>query len=133
MRVATQYNLRNDLLAAQIQVESGGDPFAFRYEHAFFERYIKDHASAQGYRFGPLAACSFGLLQILLETALELGFADRPETLFDQRVGLSWGAQYLQKCLLGAGGDYRVALERYNGAGQAATAYADKVLAIAHA
>lgn len=131
VQVASMYGLRTDLLAAQIMAESSGDPFAFRYEHEFFERYIKDHASAQGYRFGPLAACSFGLLQILLETALELGFDDRPERLFDPRTGLSWGAKYLQRCLEATGNDYRKGLARYNGAGARADAYALNVFAIA--
>ncbi len=129
MQVAVNYGFRADLLAAQIQIESSGDPFAFRYEKAFFDRYIHNHASAQGYKFGPLAACSFGLLQILLETAIEQGFTDRPERLFDPRTGLTWGAKYLQTCLAASDGDYRKALARYNGAGKLATVYADKVFA----
>lgn len=133
VQVASMYGLRTDLLGAQILVESSGDPFAFRYEPEFFDRYIKDHASAQGYRYGPLAACSFGLLQILLETALEIGFDDRPERLFDPRVGLNWGAKYLQRCLEATGNDYRKALARYNGAGTRADAYAMKVFALADA
>lgn len=131
IQVASLYGLRTDLLAAQIIVESGGDPFAFRYEPEFFDRYIKDHASAQGYKYGPLAACSFGLLQILLETALEIGFDDRPERLFDPRVGLNWGAKYLRRCLDAMNQDYRKALARYNGAGVRADAYAMNVFAIA--
>jgi len=131
VQVATQYGLRTDLLAAQIQAESSGDPFAFRYEHGFFERYVRDRNAAMGARFGPLAACSYGLLQIMLETSLELGFDGRPEELFVPRVGLSWGAKYLQRCLTLTGGDYRRALARYNGAGQMAEAYAARVFAIA--
>lgn len=133
-QVANNYRWPFDLLQAQVLVESSGDPNAFRYEPAFFEHYIlgKDPATVPGVKFGPLAACSFGLLQILLETALELGFTDRPEMLFVPRIGLAWGTQYLTRCLARVGGeDYHQALQRYNGAGTAALAYADKVYSLA--
>jgi soluble lytic murein transglycosylase-like protein len=130
LQVSSTYGLQPDLLAAQIQVESSGDPFAFRYEKAYFEHYILNNAGAEGYAFGPLAACSYGLLQILLETALENGFDGRPEQLFDPKVGLSWGAKYLQRCLLLTNQDYPLALKRYNGSGTAAEQYAAKVLTV---
>ena len=57
-QVATSYGLPVDLLTAQIQVESGGDPWAFRYEEEFFLRYIKDRPEAKAGQYGPLAACS---------------------------------------------------------------------------
>lgn len=131
VQVASMYGLRTDLLAAQIHAESSGDPFAFRHEPEFFDRYIRNKPQTAGYRFGPLAACSYGLLQILLETAVEMGFTDRPELLFEPRVGLTWGAKYLRRCLDATGDDYRKALARYNGAGARADAYAAKVFTIA--
>jgi soluble lytic murein transglycosylase-like protein len=67
----------------------------------------------------------------MLETALELGFDGRPEDLFVPRVGLSWGAKYLRRCLNITEDDYRRALARYNGAGQMAEAYATRVFTIA--
>lgn len=130
-QVAGVYRLPETLLAAQISVESGGDPNAFRYEPAYFERYILEKA-VKGSKYGPLAACSYGLLQILLETALEIGFDDKPERLFEPRIGLSWGAKYLRYLWDGLGGEessFRSALARYNGRGAAAQAYADKVYA----
>lgn len=130
VQISDAYGLRPDLLAAQIHAESSGIPTAFRYEHEFFERYILNRASASGYRFGPLAACSYGLLQIMLETALEMGYDDRPEDLFDAKIGLSWGAKYLRHCLDICGGDYRRALARYNGSGARADAYATRVFAL---
>lgn len=127
---ALHYHLDRDLLRAQVSVESGFDAFAFRYEDAYFERYLRDKET-RGSRYGPLAACSYGLLQIVLETALEAGFTDRPETLFIPRVGLAWGAQYLAACLSHTSGSYPAALARYNGRGAAASLYADRVLAVA--
>ena len=129
--VANSYSLPYDLLRVQVFVESSFDPFALRYERDFFTRYIKDKPDAKAYRFGPLAACSFGLLQILLETAMEIGYDDRPERLFDARIGLSWGAKYLQSRFVKVGGDYHRALVAYNGSGPAAVAYADRIYDLA--
>ncbi len=133
VQVASVYGLRTDLLSAQIVAESAGQPDAFRWEPEFYDRYIHGKPHVAGARFGPLAACSYGLLQILLETALEHGFEGRPEDLFVPRVGLNWGAKYLAACLAVTGGDYRKALGRYNGAGVRADAYAAKVFALADA
>lgn len=117
-QIAVANNLPVHLLTAQIMQESDGDPMAFRYEHAFFERYIHDKPDAKGFAYGPLAACSYGLLQIMLETALEIGYTDRPELLFLPRVGLTWGAKRMAILwnLVGSiPSTYRVALAAYNG------------------
>jgi len=129
--VANTYSLPYDLLRSQVYVESSFDPLAFRYEHGFFEEYIRHKPEAKGYHYGPLAACSFGLLQILLETAMEIGFDDRPERLFIPNIGLAWGAKYLQSRLVKSGGDYHATLAAYNGTGPAALAYADRIYTLA--
>jgi soluble lytic murein transglycosylase-like protein len=116
--VGNHYRLPAHLLAAQVLQESSGDPFAFRFEPNFWRRYIRDNPDAKAFRFGPLAACSFGLLQIMLETAYEIGFDGRPEDLFVPRIGLSWGAKYLRSLWDWAGGEdanYIQALCAYNG------------------
>lgn len=84
-----------DLLEAQVRVESGGDPFALRVEPAFFNQYLRNTPKLGPY--ATLAACSFGLCQILLQTALEDGYGGRPETLFDPVVNLSVSARHLEK------------------------------------
>ena len=134
---AAKYALSPELLAAQVLVESSGDPNAFRYERAFFDTYIRDSVKAKAVRYGPLAACSYGLLQIMLETAVEFGFTGRPEDLFVPEIGLEYGAKYLSSLLLWAAGDYTRAWCAYNGGKGAALtppyrtqAYADKVLAM---
>jgi len=118
--IANVYALPSDLLEAQVLVESSGMADAFRYEGDYYERYIQQNPAAAGHAYGPLAACSFGLLQILLETAIEIGFTDRPEILFMPRVGLNWGAKYLRSLLDWSGGDYPRALAAYNGGKAAA-------------
>lgn len=130
-QVGAAYGLPFDLLKAQVTVESDGDPNAFRFEPAFFTRYILNNVAAKAGRFGPLAACSYGMLQIMLETAYEIGFDGRPEDLFVDRIGLTWGAKKLKALLDANGGDYKIALARYNGAGTAAQEYAAKVYALA--
>jgi soluble lytic murein transglycosylase-like protein len=114
-RAATAFGLDPDLLHAQVLVESSGDADAFRYEPAFFRRYIKGNTAAKAATFGPLAACSFGPLQIMLETACEIGFVGQPWELFTPAIGLEWGARHLASLLRWAGGDYHRALAAFNG------------------
>ncbi len=106
------------LLEAQVLAESGGDPNAFKYENNYFERYILSNPHAKAAQYVCLAACSYGLLQIMLETAMEIGFTDRPERLFAPMIGLSFGAKQMSNLWKAAGGtdtDYRTALASYNG------------------
>jgi transglycosylase-like protein with SLT domain len=113
--IAQIHALSAPVLEAQVLVESGGDRFAFRIEPQFFRSYIRDNHAAKGYRYGPLAACSYGLLQIVYETALEHGFTGQPWDLFDPRTGLTWGATHLASLVLWAGGDLERALAAFNG------------------
>lgn len=116
-RVANSYALPADVLEGQVLSESRGDPFALRYEPAYFDRYVRGRSPeiVKAHAYGPLAACSFGLLQIMLETAYEIGFDGRPEQLFDPMVGLAWGAKYLKSLLDWADDDLMQALAAYNG------------------
>jgi hypothetical protein len=132
-QVALSCELPFDMLEAQVLTESGGNPWAFRYEDAFFQRYIAHNSNALGAKFGPFAACSCGLMQIMVETALEIGFTDRPEHLFEPRVGLVWGARQMARLLKWSNGEYRQALAAYNtGRGNwqssAGTLYVNRVL-----
>jgi hypothetical protein len=114
--VATACRIPSDVLLAQVLVESAGDPSAFRYEADFFDRYIRYNAMAKGRKYGPIAACSFGLLQIVLETAIEEGFDGQPWDLFVPRIGLTWGAKHLSTLYHGwADEDVDRALAAYNG------------------
>ena len=120
---ANEHMLPFDIVRGVVIRESSGDQFAFRYEPAYFRRYIvddpltvmNDHPHAVAQRYGPLAACSFGLMQIMLETALEIGFEGRPEDLFRPSVNLEWGCTLLKKLVDQYQGDIRKALAVYNG------------------
>lgn len=130
-QVGSVYDLPFDLLQAQVQRESSGQADAFRYEHAFYDHYIRHNPTAKGFSYGPLAACSYGLMQVLFETALEVAqFDGRPHDLFIPRVGLTIGAKVLKAYWMKLGGTpdtYKRALARYNGTGEAATHYADTI------
>jgi soluble lytic murein transglycosylase-like protein len=111
---ASVYGLDIHLLKAQIQVESGFDANAFRYEKAFFDNYLKNNDKALSKLYGPIGACSFGMMQVILEVAMELGFGDRPERLFIPQVGLAYGCKKMQSLLKLTNGDYNRALSAYN-------------------
>lgn len=116
---ARKYRLPFPELEAQILVESSGRADAFRYEDHFYRHNIVGNSRAAAARYGPLAACSYGLLQILLETAMERGFTGRPEQLFIPEIGLLWGAIHLrwlwdQLDEQQQGHDYRRVLAGYN-------------------
>jgi soluble lytic murein transglycosylase-like protein len=112
--IAAAQGIDPALLEAVALVESGGRADAFRWESQFYRLYIQGRTTAAS-AFGPLAACSFGPVQILLETACELGFRDQPWTLFQMSTGLAWGAKYLKTLLDWAGGDVDKACSAYNG------------------
>jgi hypothetical protein len=112
---AVAINWSPTLLQAQVQVESAGDTNAFRYEPAFFAHYVLHNASAKAALYGPIAACSFGLLQIMWEVAVEEGYTGRPECLFDPATGLMCGTRHLQKLRMWRPDDDHAVLAAYNG------------------
>ena len=111
--VALQRDLDPDLLEAQVLVESADDPLAFRFEPAFYARYLK--GKPQWVVWGPLAACSYGLLQILGAVAIELGFSGPPTDLFHPNTNLFWGAKKLADLRDACDGNIHAAIAAYNG------------------
>lgn len=99
-RSAEAFNFDPLLLAAIALQESSGNPTAFRYEPAFYSRYIKRYHARDLRGHWPersseakektLRACSFGLMQVMGQVARELGFAsDEMFDLFDVRQNLT--------------------------------------------
>jgi soluble lytic murein transglycosylase-like protein len=107
------------LVCAICEQESGWDPWAVRFEPAFYTRYIlpmKNIRATEAYT----RAMSFGLMQIMGQTARELGYADTFLTgLCHPPVALDYGCKKLTKCLTAAAGDVEKALLRYNGGSNA--------------
>lgn len=95
---AAKWKLPPDLIRAVIWVESRGDPKAQRYE-----RKIDDS--------------SYGVMQVLLGTAIEMGFKGGAPELLDPAANMHYGCRYLTKQLKRYGGDIPSAIAAYNAGG----------------
>lgn len=121
------------LVEAIIFVESSGRASAYRYEPAFFKRYLEplsQYAHANPER----VSASYGLMQCMYSTARDYGFDDEPEVLFLPATAVRYGCKHLAWCLKWAGGDVAKAAACYNGGagnwqGAAPQVYAQKVMA----
>lgn len=147
--VAPDYDLAPDLVTALCLVESSGDPKAYRYEPAFYRRYMADHPRWK-HADPKRVSASYGLTQVMFLVAVEFGFPDTddPELLFDARLNLHYGCKVLAErfaWVSKAADDISVetrlrsALASYNGGKGGNSAdhrpdrnarYADKVLAM---
>lgn len=95
-------NIPEQILAALIQVESGGNQYAMRYEPAFFKRYVEGKPVQA---FGACSletertarATSWGPLQIMGAVARELGYQKPFLSQLCGPDGLAMGVLYLQK------------------------------------
>lgn len=90
------------LVRAIVMVESGGNPWATRYEPAFYRRYVENNPEVKA--FGPcsietertLRATSFGPMQIMGQVARERFFKGAFLTeLCDPATGLEYGCRHL--------------------------------------
>jgi len=103
---AARYQLPPALVRAIVAVESGGNLWAVRYEPDFFLRYVagRDHrvyAPCSRVTEERLRACSFGPMQIMGQTARELGFQGVYLTeLCAPAVGVEWGCRLLASLLV---------------------------------
>lgn len=113
-----------DLLCALCEHESSWNPWSIRFEPAFEARYIKPALPGMPTTTELTKAMSFGLGQIMGETAIELGFTGRFLTeLCDPDVGVDFAARKLHRCLVinvpgknkDDSRDYTLALLAYNG------------------
>lgn len=109
-KIAKRHDLPVSLVSAIVRVESGGNPWAIRYEPQFYERYIapkamKAKAPCSAQTEGRMQATSWGLMQIMGATARETGFNGVfLSELCDPEMGLDWGCRYLAKLFKRFGG-----------------------------
>lgn len=100
---ADKYEIPRALVKAFIDVESGGNPWAVRYEPKFFERYIKNAQISSKTPCSEatersLRAHSFGLMQVMGQTARETGFEGVFLTeLLDPATNLDICCKYLDR------------------------------------
>jgi soluble lytic murein transglycosylase-like protein len=125
---AQAHGLDPVLVKAVCHHESGNwNPWAIRYEPAFYERYIHSMSTLKSETEKRGRAFSYGLTQIMGQTAREFGFGgDYLTELLDPRINLEYGCRKLARCLKNTNGDMRKALLQYNGGGN--LAYPDIVM-----
>lgn len=141
VETAGKYALPAWIVRAMVARESAGNTLALRYEPDFYERYLK--GKTPNYRPGGCSwdterigrAMSWGLLQVMGETARCNGFRGWFAELCLPAVGLMWGCIYLARLrnkYLSRGG-WPGVLRAYNGGpgnwDNPANHYPDDVLA----
>jgi soluble lytic murein transglycosylase-like protein len=102
---AAAHDLDPDLVQAIVEQESGGWASAFRYEPAFWDRYLKTNP-VYATRNPREVSSSYGLMQIMFATAVDHGFTGKPWDLFDPAVSLEYGCRVLQALLVWARSQY---------------------------
>src|SRR5262245_15362554 len=124
---AKVFGLQVPLVAAIVLQESKGNPAAARYENGFYLKYIDWRGRKDLSGYVPTActletekrfrATSFGLMQVMGETARERGFrAEFLPELFVPETNLRVGCELLQH-LLDDSPSAIIALQRWNGGG----------------
>jgi hypothetical protein len=127
--VADRHALGRALVCAVCEEESGKrnvataafgiedwDPFSVRFEPGFMKQYIHPANPETPTTDELCRSMSFGLMQIMGQTARERGFNGRFLTgLCDPETGLEYGCRQLRRCVDLANGDPSSALLRWNG------------------
>jgi len=114
---ARKHGIDVSLLCAVIEHESSWNPWAIRYEGGFFAVYILPMAEHLSDTEARARAFSWGLMQLMGQTARELGYTGDLAALCDPDYGTDWGCHKLKKCLDAHVGDVNTALNKYNGGG----------------
>lgn len=124
---ACEIGVSQALVLAVIQMESGGNEKAYRYEPGYFKRYIANNATWQKImkekEYTPQqVSASYGLMQLMYPTAM--GYSNlEPEELFDPNQNVRIGTAYLANLLKKYKGNIAMALAHYNGGSGGARAF----------
>ncbi len=124
---AALWSIDPALVCAICEQESSWDPWSIRYEPAFFDRYIAKMATTLSPTEAHSRAISWGLMQIMGETARENGFSANMASLCDPATGIAAGIQQLKKLLIRSAGNVPIALNLWNGGSN--SSYGPEVLA----
>lgn len=130
LTIATANGLFPEIICAICEQESSWNPWAIRYEPAFYKHYIEplcERGEVKSPTEATARAISWGLMQTMGQVVRELGFSGRMASLCDPEIGIIWGCKVLLLKLKHSGGDIRKALLFYNGGGN--PHYPDEVLA----
>jgi len=112
-KIAGEVGVDGALVCAVVEKESSWETWAIRYEPAFRARYVAP------LELPPTAeiarSMSWGLMQLMGQSARELGFNGPLPQICDPATGLLWGAKKLARVIEDAHGDVAVGLELWNG------------------
>jgi soluble lytic murein transglycosylase-like protein len=114
------------LVCAVIEQESGFSPWEIRYEPGFYSKY-ESPQKVLTVTDATARAFSWGLMQVMGQTAREVGFLGPLPQLCDPEVGINVGCEVLRLKLAKANGDVRQGLAFYNGGSN--VKYPDEVMA----
>lgn len=141
--MAGSYQLPVVIVRAMVAQESMGIPFAMRFEKDFYNKYLvgkdldfRPHKDCtwETERIG--RATSWGLMQVMGETARCIGFRGWFGELLTPAVGLEWGCRYLRRLAdrYLADGGWPTVMRAYNGGPgnrhQMDSPYPGKILAL---
>ena len=94
---ARAHGLDEALFCALVEQESSWSPWAIRFEPGFYARYENTlHLLPETERYA--RAFSWGLCQVMGQTARELGWQGSMTQLCEPLIGLEYGARKLRKC-----------------------------------
>jgi hypothetical protein len=132
---AEKYNLNPALVLAVIETESQGHKWASRYEPNFYKKYLAgktlrqlpgkyptDVDVAEEYE---ARASSLGVMQVMGQSAREVGYEGYFEAFLDPEVNIEYGCKLLSLKLKRANGVVRQGLLYWNGGGD--SKYPDRV------
>ena len=121
-KAAAAQALESPLVCAVVEQESAWNPWAMRYEPAFFTKYVaplytnNKISATEAYARG----FSWGLMQVMGQVARESGFdAQFLSALCDPEQALAVGCKVLRRKLDAANGDSTRALLAWNGGANA--------------
>jgi soluble lytic murein transglycosylase-like protein len=124
---AVAHGLSPDLVCAVVEQESNWDTWAVRFEPAFEKRYIHPALPAAPTTEELSLAISWGLMQVMGQSAREHGFRGRFFTgLCNPEVGLEIGCRVLSDKWARANANLETALQHWNGGGN--PVYASEVI-----
>lgn len=129
---AFAHGLEPAVVCGQAERESAWNPWSIRYEEGFYERYVMPLVNS-GKVLDPTEAharaMSWGLGQVMGQTAREFGYAGELAMLCDPATGLEWQCRVLAHKIGVNGGNIEAGLAAYNGG--ANPNYAAEVLRLA--